>query len=264
MLLQRVLSAAVLLPIVLLATYQGGAWFAGVVAVAAILAGYEYYRLLKIGGYSPSYPLGLGLILLLVLDARNPGPRLAGGSLILASMLLMTWQVFQANAPGSLANWALNLAGVVYIGWGASHFIALRELDRGLQWIILTFVITWTCDSAAYFVGRALGKHPFFPKISPKKTREGAIAGLIVGVIASLLTGFIIHLPWFHALAIGVLGVLASTFGDLSESLIKRQVGVKDSSNLIPGHGGMLDRIDSLLFNVVVVYYYVYWIMGVT
>ncbi len=253
----------VLIPIVLFATYQGGSWFFGLVGVAALWAGYEYLHLLKIGGYHPSYPLTLLLILLFLLDARFPGLRLAGGSLALISMLLMTWQVFRANAPGSLASWATNLAGAVYIGWAASHFVALRGLENGLYWVALMFAITWACDSAAYFVGCNLGRHPFFLKISPKKTREGAIGGLIGGIAASLLIGTLMRLPWFHALALGVLGVLASTFGDLSESVIKRQVGVKDSSNLIPGHGGMLDRIDSLLFNVVVVYYYVYWVLGI-
>jgi len=262
-LLQRVLSAIVLIPITLLATYFGGVWFFALVAVAALLAGYEYYRLLQHGGHRPAYLLGLTLIFLFLLDARYPGRRVAGGGMALISMLLMTWQVFQANAPGALTNWALNLAGAVYVGWGASHFVALRELDKGLYWIALLFAITWVCDSAAYFAGRSMGAHSFFPKISPKKTREGAVAGVIAGIATSVIMGFIIPLPWYHALAIGVLASLGSTFGDLSESVIKRQIGVKDSSNLIPGHGGMLDRIDSLLFNAVIIFYYMYWILGV-
>ena len=135
----------------------------------------------------------------------------------------------------------MNLAGAVYIGWGASHFIALRNLENGLYWVALMFAITWVCDSAAYFVGCNLGRHPFFPKISPKKTREGAIGGLVGGVAASLVGGVLIGLPWYHSLLLGILGSLASTFGDLSESVIKRQVGVKDSSHLDPwsrGHAG--------------------------
>lgn len=262
MLLQRVLSAMVLIPVTLAATYYGGIWFFALVAVAALLAGYEYYRLLQRGGYHPSYIAGLFLVLLLLLDALYPSRRIAVGGLALVSMLLMTWQVFRENAPGSLADWALNLAGAVYIGWGAHHFVALRQLERGLYWIILLFAVTWICDSAAYFVGRAIGKRRFFPKISPKKTLEGAIAGVVAGIAASIIVGLLIGLPWPHGLVLGVLASLGSTFGDLGESVIKRQVGVKDSSNLIPGHGGMLDRLDSLLFNVVIVFYYVYWVLG--
>ena len=263
MLLQRVLSAAVLIPIVLLATYQGGIWFFLLVALAALLATYEYLQLIKLGGYRPTFLLTLPLVFCFLLDSYWPGQRIAGGGLAIIGALLMTWQVFQANAPLSTANWALNLAGAAYIGWGASHFIALRNLENGLYWVALMFAITWVCDSAAYFVGCNLGRNPFFPKISPKKTREGAIGGLVGGVAASLLGGALIGLPWYHSLLLGILGSLASTFGDLSESVIKRQVGVKDSSHLIPGHGGMLDRIDSLLFNAVAIYYYAYWILGI-
>lgn len=263
MLLQRVLSAIVLVPVVLAATYYGGPWFFAIVAIAALLAGYEYFRLLQSGGYRPAYGPGLLLIALFLLEGFFPGWRIAGGGLALISMALMTWQVFQGNAPLSMANWALNLAGAVYIGWGCHHFVALRALDKGLYWVILLFAITWICDSAAYFVGHAWGRHHFFPKISPKKTREGAIAGVIAGVATSLIVGAIIAIPWYHALAIGLLTTWGATFGDLSESVIKRQVGVKDSGHLIPGHGGMLDRIDSLLFNTVLLYYYLFWAMGV-
>lgn len=263
MLSQRVLSAVIMLPIVLVATYVGGPWFFALVAVAALGAGYEYLLLLRRGGYAVNWALTLALIAQFLVDALYPNARIAGGGLALIGMALMTWQVLAGNAPGSLASWALNLAGAVYVGWSASHFVSLRALDRGLYWLILAFAITWICDSGAYFVGRARGKTPFFPKISPKKTREGAIGGAISGVLTGLVGGLLMGLPWYHGLALGVLGTLGSTFGDLSESVIKRQIGVKDSSHLIPGHGGVLDRVDSLLFNVVIVYYYAYWMLGV-
>lgn len=262
MLRYRVLSALVLMPLVLLATYFGNLWFFAIICIAALLASYEYFSLLKVGGYRPLVALGLLLVFLFLVDGLYPDIRVAGGSLALLGLLGLAWQVGQGNAPGSLLSWALTLSGAVYVGWSAQHFLALRSLEGGLQWILLTFAITWICDSGAYFVGRWKGKHPFFPLISPKKTREGAIGGAVTGVAAGLIGGMLVHLPWYHALALGVLGVLGATFGDLAESVVKRQVGVKDSSHLIPGHGGMLDRIDSLLFNAVIVFYYLYWVVG--
>lgn len=262
MLLHRALSALFLIPLVLAATYVGGIWFFLLVAIAALIAGWEFYRLLPPAGYQPLPLAGLVLILLFLLEALYPGRGIAGGGLALVTIFALAWQVFQANRPGSLVGWGLTISGAVYVGWLAQHFVALRSFQRGLSWILLTFAITWICDSAAYFVGSWKGKRPFFPKISPKKTLEGGIAGVIAGTIAGLVAGSMMSLPWYHALALGALGSLGSTFGDLGESVIKRQVGAKDSSSLIPGHGGMLDRIDSLLFNTTLVFYYAYWILG--
>jgi phosphatidate cytidylyltransferase len=165
--------------------------------------------------------------------------------------------VFRKNAPGSLSNWAFTIAGAVYIGFSSSHFVRLRLVGQGMSWVALALLSTWICDSGAYFVGCAVGKHKFFPKISPKKTWEGAIAGLFSGVIATVLLGYLLldlGIGW--GIILGMLLVLGATFGDLAESVIKRQVGVKDASELIPGHGGMLDRVDSLLFVVPLVFYF--------
>ena len=260
--LQRALSAFVLIPLVLSATYVGGIWFFLLVTIAALIAGLEFFRLMRIGGYHPLPLIGMPLILLFLLDARVPGRGIAGGGLALATLLALAWQVFQANAPGSLLGWCLTVAGAVYVGWLSYHFVALRSLGRGLAWILLTFAVTWVCDSAAYFVGRWKGRRPFFPKISPNKTLEGGIAGLLAGTATGLIAGSVMGLSWYHSLALGTLGSLGATFGDLGESVIKRQIGIKDSGSLIPGHGGMLDRIDSLLFNTALVYYYAYWVLG--
>ncbi len=123
------------------------------------------------------------------------------------------------------------------------------------MWLAIALLGTWICDTGAYFVGRAWGKHRFFPQISPKKTLEGAIGGFVTGVIAVALLGYgLVRLNIAVGLILGVLIVLAATFGDLAESVIKRQVGVKDSGQIIPGHGGMLDRLDSLMFVTPLVY----------
>ncbi len=263
MLAKRLRSIALFVPLVLVTTYLGGIWFFLFVALVALVAGHEYYRLLEKGGYQPQHAAGLALIALFVLAHRFPDQRLAEGTLAGGVMVLLTWQVFRGNAPGSLASWGLTLAGAIYLGWLPGHFVALRRLIDGLWWVLLTLAITWVCDSAAYIVGHVWGKHRFFPKISPRKTLEGAIGGLVFGLVTPLAFTSILPLSWAHALLLGLAGSVASTFGDLGESVIKRQIGVKDSSNLIPGHGGMMDRIDSLLFNVVIVYYYAYWILGI-
>jgi phosphatidate cytidylyltransferase len=119
------------------------------------------------------------------------------------------------------------------------------------------FLITWVNDSAAYFVGKAIGRHPCAPYLSPKKTWEGTIGGWIGGLVAAVLLGqWLVDLPWSHGLALGALVATVAPFGDLAKSMVKRQMGVKDFRVLIPGHGGMLDRVDSLLFVAPVVYYY--------
>jgi len=258
-LIHRVLSAIVLLPIVAAAVYFGGLWFFALVVVAVLLATHEFLTLVRRKEYRPSGLLGMGLALLLMASGLYPHEPVASFALAAVSMLTLVWELLKGSIPGSLESWALTIAGPLYIGGLARHFVMLRALPDGIYWIGLAFLSTWLCDSAAYFIGSWFGKHPFFQRISPHKTMEGAVAGLVVGTLGGALLGLVLHIPLYLGIPLGLLISLASTFGDLSESLIKRQVGVKDSSNLIPGHGGALDRIDSLLFTVTVVYYFALW-----
>lgn len=256
MLAKRVLSAVVLIPIVALAVYVGGWGLLALIVVVGLLAGYEYLRLLRALQVTPSLFWGLLLILLLIADAQWPQLGLAGRGLVWVIILSLTHEVFRGNAPGSLQRWALTLAGGLYIGLCLGHSLRLRALDQGLAWMIVAIVGTWLCDTGAYFVGSKWGRRRFFPLISPKKTWEGAIGGLVSGVVAVvLLAWWLLGLSVGWGALVGLALVLGATFGDLAESVIKRQAGVKDSGQLIPGHGGMLDRIDSLLFVFPIVYY---------
>ena len=253
---ERVLSAMVLIPLVLGSVYLGGWVMAGVVALASAGVAWEYARLVRRLDAHPAPALLIALVLLCVADAVWPALGIIQWLPLLLGLSLVT-TVFQGNAPGSLAGWAHLVAGTLYVGIPISYFIRLRAVDGGLNWLALALLGTWICDTGAYLLGRAIGRHAFFPKISPKKTWEGAFGGLISGVAAVMLLGWwLVDLPWGWGVLLGVLLVLAATFGDLAESVIKRQAGVKDSGHLIPGHGGLLDRVDSLLFVVPVVYYF--------
>ena len=259
MLKQRVQSAAILIPAIGLAVYYGGYAFSGLVLLVVLLATHEYGAMLKLHEKMLVNLLTLLLSGLLIADAQWPQAQILRWALALVPLVALAAQVFYHNAPGSLRNWAFSIAGAVYIGYAGSFFVRLRALDQGLALVVIAFLGTWICDSGAYFVGRAWGRHKLAPDISPKKTWEGAIAGLISGVIAVAVLGrlLVADLSLWTGALLGLALVIASTIGDLAESVIKRQVGVKDSSQLIPGHGGALDRIDSLLFVVPVVYWMV-------
>jgi len=184
------------------------------------------------------------LIAILIIDAQWPHFDLLRWGLLLISLVALAVQVFHDNVQGSLVSWALTVAGGIYIGFSISYFIKLRAMDRGMYWLILALLGTWS-----------FGKRKLAPKISPKKTWEGAIGGFVTGILSVVLLGhLLLDISMGYGFILGVFLVIAATLGDLAESVIKRQIGVKDSSTLIPGHGGVLDRIDSLLFVVPTVY----------
>lgn len=253
----RVASSIVMLIIIGVAVYLGGYWYFGVLLAAALVAGWEYWRMLRLHGWHPKETLGALLIVALMADAQWPGHDLINLGLVVCGLAALLAEVFHKNTPGSVESWAGLVAGGVYIGLGMAHFVRLRARSDGIQWIAVAFLTTWICDTAAYMVGSAIGKRHPFPAISPKKTLEGAVAGIVLGSISTmLLARFLLDMAWGWGLTLGLLATGGGSLGDLAESVIKRQVHIKDSSNLIPGHGGMLDRLDSLLFVVPIVYWF--------
>lgn len=151
---------------------------------------------------------------------------------------------------------AVNFLGLIYVGWTMAHLIAFDSLGNGRLLVLYLFVAIWSSDSGAYFVGRLLGKHKLCPRVSPKKTWEGSIGGVITTcVLLSLLNWYFAMLPAIAVIAIAIVISVIGQIGDLIESLIKRYYGVKDSGNLIPGHGGILDRFDSIMLAAPVMYY---------
>ena len=256
MLRTRVQSAAVLVVVVAVPAFLGGWPFLALVALVAGLAAWEYSRLFRQGGYSLLTGLTIGLSLLFIAQAQ--WSDLLPLSLLLTvavigSLLVTLWH--KSAQPAS--DWALTLAGALYLGWLLGHFVRLRALPDGLAWLALAALVVWAADVSAYFAGRAFGRHPWWPRHSPKKTWEGYLAGVLAATVAAALIGhFLLDISWLEGLALGLLAGLLAPLGDLAESMIKRQVGAKDSSALIPGHGGVLDRIDTLLITIPLVYYW--------
>ncbi len=270
---RRLLSVAVLIPLIVAAAWWSPAT-ALLVMLAAGLGISELFALLRQGDLHPRLGPGLATGLALTLAAAlRPLTNLDLTGLVftLAISLSLIYEVGRHERSTSLQSWALTFSGAVYIGWLLSSFILLRQLATplsggvlaslaippGAAWLFLVLAITWIQDSAAYFVGRALGRHPLAPILSPKKTWEGFAGGMVASILTAVLARFLMGLPisYLEATLIGAAAGIAGPLGDLAESLIKRQVGVKDSGNLIPGHGGILDRMDSLLFTGPVIYY---------
>lgn len=252
---RRVAVAAVGIPIVVGAVLVGGWLFTGLVAIVAAVAVWEYAALL---GKREVFPVKA----LVVVGAVGQvcAVHLAGGLFpALGGVLLLTvmvaWGLELGRQRGSaLLNTAATVAGVGYVGGLLSAFVALRQVEvvaavPGALVLALLGAI-WSGDSAAYAVGRRWGRHALAPRVSPRKTWEGAIACFVVtaGVFWALLRWWMPAVPGVEALGAGALLGVVGQLGDLAESQLKRDVGVKDSSSLLAGHGGMLDRVDSLLF----------------
>ncbi len=277
--IRRLLSVIVLLPLIAVVVYWNVWAVALLVAGGLFVALLELYQVLENGGYQPRTTLGILCALLLYAAALLQSPRFlpapafdwTGLALALGLLLMLTGELFRREHENSLINWTLSFALACYLGWLLGHYLLLRRLDTPLQtgwldflqippgaaWVYLVLAITWMEDTTAYLVGRPFGRHKMAPMLSPAKSWEGAAGGFVGAVLIALLAVPVLGLPisYGEAALLGALGGIAGQVGDLCESLIKRQFGIKDFSNLIPGHGGVLDRLDSMLFTAPVLYY---------
>jgi phosphatidate cytidylyltransferase len=264
MLKTRALVAMVALPILVAVTVIGGWLFALLVAGALLLAGDEYVRLIRQENYGPPEWLVLGLIVLPLAATRfkHPGWREPGiAGLLIIGVGYAIWQ-WEHNRTSPVTELALAVFGGVYVGWLGSYLLAIRQLKDGAYLTLVVYGSVAFSDSAAYFVGRLWGRHKLSPRTSPKKTWEGYVGSVIGGPVFGAVVGGLPGtgaLTWWQGALLGLLIGVLGTVGDLGISLIKRQVGAKDSSHLIPGHGGILDRTDSVLVAAAVGYYYLVW-----
>jgi phosphatidate cytidylyltransferase len=219
-----------------------------------MLGGYEFYTLMRMGGFQPARLLGMVWMFLLILSWWQPDYLPILPLLTFGFIATLTFTLYQTQQP--LLNWMITATGAIYIGVMLGQAIPLRLLPDGLWWTFFALLITWANDTFAYFVGVWIGRHKLWPRLSPKKSWEGTIAGWIFATLVGVLFVSVTPInatPLVGAL-IGFGGGLMALFGDLSISMLKRQVGAKDSGALMPGHGGMLDRLDSLLYVIPFVY----------
>ena len=277
MLIKRILTAVIGIPIlVVLIWFQTPIpWFTVFISIWGILAAYEFYRLVSHFNVAPLTWFGLLWTLLFVIsrDSGLTGILEPGFNTSLLVPFLLTssvvfpllWLLIRSGRERTFASFTWTVAGILYVGWLLGYMVAVRGLPDGRSWVYYTFFVTFGSDTMAFFAGRALGRNKLAPDISPAKTREGAVGGVLGAVIVSLL--FLLPTPaqlpfnWVHAIILGILVSVFGQLGDLVESLLKRNAGVKDSGRLLPGHGGLLDRMDSVVFAGVVVYYYVVWVI---
>ena len=266
MLKKRVLTALWVVPILVAAVWfdQPLPWFTVVVAIWGMLAVTEFYRMGERIKLAPLTWFGVLWTFLFIIspqinnDYFNPTTLLVSGVVI-----SLVWLLIRHRREGAFPGWAWTLGGILYVGFLLSYFVGLRGLEDGRNWVFLAIIVTFASDTAAYFVGKALGRHKLAPTISPGKTWEGTIAGFVGAIVIALLftlpTPLQLPVGYGQAILLGFLVSLFGQLGDLAESLLKRNTGVKDSGSLLAGHGGFLDRIDSIVFAGVVVYYYVVW-----
>jgi phosphatidate cytidylyltransferase len=257
----RIIAGLLALVPVLAFVWMGGVWWAGFMLGVALVAGAEFYQLMRAGGFRPYRLVGLTWLVLIALTFWPSFPLSL--SLILPAGLILTLSLALYNTNQPTLNWALTVVGAVYLGVMLGQGIGIRLLPDGFWWLMLALFITWTNDSFAYFTGVTLGRHKIWPRLSPKKSWEGTIGGWIGGALAGWIIVYFSPLtisPWLGA-GLGAVGGVLALFGDLSISMLKRQVGAKDTGHILPGHGGALDRLDSLLFVFAFIYQVALWLI---
>ncbi|NES99043.1 MAG: phosphatidate cytidylyltransferase [Sphaerospermopsis sp. SIO1G2] len=283
----RIISGIVAIALALFSTLLGGWYFTIAMAVVVFLGQQEYFNLVRTRGMSPAAKTTM-FVSITLLAISTLHPSLADALMPLAGTFICFYLLFQPQFA-TIADISASIMGLFYVGYLPSYWVRLRNINytaitsniplggywpnnwpdiftngkldtlpQGLTFTILTFLCIWAADIGAYTFGKFLGKTPL-SEISPKKTVEGAIFGIFGSIIIALLGAYFLHLPYFLITGslLGVLIGIASLLGDLTESMLKRDAGVKDSGKLIPGHGGILDRTDSYIFTAPLVYYFV-------
>ncbi|AFZ58093.1 phosphatidate cytidylyltransferase [Anabaena cylindrica FACHB-243] len=282
----RIISGIIAIALALSATLLGGWYFTVAIAIVVFLGQQEYFNLVRARGIAPAAKTTI-FVSQILLAICTLDSSLADAVMPIAGTLICFYLLFQPQLA-TIADISASIMGLFYVGYLPSYWVRLRNLDslsisnlpfggywpsnwndvltqgnltalpQGLTFTILTFLCIWAADIGAYVIGKFFGKTRL-SDISPKKTVEGAVFGITGSVIVALVGAYFLNLP--HCLitgsALGLLIGIASLLGDLTESMLKRDAGVKDSGQLIPGHGGILDRTDSYIFTAPLVYYFV-------
>ena len=276
MLRERARSAAILAPPILVALLLGGPWIALVVGIAVAIGAFEAFRLLTSAGHA-SFP-ALGAVLAVVIALADSVRELPGGSgLILAGVgivLVGSVAITRPDPREGLATLITTTFGALYVGL-LGFVPRLATLDAPVvdgsplgflggerAWVLILLLTVWTFDTAAYAVGRRFGRRHFIPHISPGKTVEGVVGGTVGAIVVCTLLVLAVGRPPIAGFFLGLVIAGSAQVGDLAESMLKRAAGAKESGRLIPGHGGLLDRIDSFLFAAPVAFLYVVLFLG--
>ncbi len=269
MLTQRLLVIIILLPVSILLIAFGGIPYSLFMTLVLAISGWEYVRMFRKAGWEPGNAIVV-LGITLVAGVRSCfGFQYSETILSVLIMIAMGYHLFQYEKGRNEApiDFCITMGGILYLGWLGSYMISIRTLPNGMWWVLLVLPAVWFVDSGAYLIGSRFGKRPLAPRLSPKKTWEGFWGGAITGVVGSMLVAYLwsFQMPAMNILQGAVMGVVMGVLtplGDLGESMFKRMAGIKDSSNLLPGHGGIFDRIDSWIWAAVLGFFLIngFWL----
>lgn len=256
----RMLTGLVFGTTVMLGVLEGKLLLLGILWVILFFAAKEYVQILNHKGFYPSLKMMYIANVVFGIIAFYKNFDLFAIALNLFAICAFMWVLFRGRQP-YIANVATTLLGMVYCSWFPLHLLFLRntgnmQLNDGFLYILVMALAIFLTDTGCYYIGRHFGKHKLSPVISPNKTVEGSIGGAVFGIAAALLFGISFGFQWYHALFIGIICTTFAQIGDLCESMLKRDAGVKDSGDILPGHGGFLDRCDSYILTIPVMYYY--------
>ena len=269
----RVITALIGIPILGVVIFAGEFWFSGLVILLAGIGAFELGHLSnKIGFRVPASIFLICVIVIVGLSHFITIEQYENYHLLAAifafTIIFLTWQFERFKYKISITDWLISFSTSICLGGGLAYAILLRNLDEGIYLTFWLIAVVMVSDMSSFFVGRRFGKHKLAPKVSPMKTIEGAIGGIVGALVASSIMKYIyaslsdfgsdisIFVFGFAGVLVGCIGII----GDLSESKLKRMANVKDSGSMIPGHGGVLDRLDSILFNLPVTYYGFLWV----
>lgn len=249
--------------------YAGGTAYTVAIALLLGIAAWEYGRIFRRISFRPSLPIMITGTVALALgrgfDGFQSADWMLGVSLI--SSISFHLIAYERGRNEAATDFAITVSGIAYIGWLGAYLISLRNLPNGRWWLLIALPAIWLADSGAYFLGKTYGRTPLCKRLSPKKTWEGYLVGIFAGALGGVLLielwEFIFATPVEirsgNAILLGAVLAIITPLGDLGESMIKRQAGVKDSSHLLLGHGGAFDRIDSWLWGGMISYYLISW-----
>jgi phosphatidate cytidylyltransferase len=276
---QRAISSVGVVIVAIVPALLGSPVYSIVVALIALGALYELYRAFQRIGVRPSTWTGTVALVALFVIAGTDAPFLAlMGAMTSYTLISLAQHLVKKDLTGSLRDWVFSLSGVLYVGFTMMHFVLIRRMQGpsdtpwvesadaligdggaalGLAWLLVVLTTTWLTDVFAYLIGRKWGTTRLIPHVSPGKTRAGAVGGLVAGTLTGAVAGYVFGVPVPVALMLVVGGVIAvgAMVGDLCESMIKREIGIKDMGAIVPGHGGLLDRIDALLITIPLTFY---------